>query len=124
MPVMNINLFSMKLKRMIDVALILPDEIKSDEKLSCLWICHQNRSAMDWLCHTSLVDDVNKKHFAAVIPEVFEINLQEETNILKEIKTHIKNMFVCISECEEDYFFDKEYCLEYEKKFDYTYNKI
>ncbi len=33
MSIMNINLFSMKLKRMIDITVILPDEIKSDEKL-------------------------------------------------------------------------------------------
>lgn len=119
MPVMNINLFSMKLKRMIDITVILPDEIKSDEKLSSLWLCNQNRSAIDWLCHTSLFDDVNKKHFAAIIPEIFEMNWQNDTHILKELRANIKNMFACISE-QEDNFFDKEYYLEYKNDFDYT----
>ena len=40
------------------------------------------------------------------------------------MSANIKNMFACISEHEEDNFFDKEYYLEYEKDFDYTYNKI
>lgn len=125
MSVMNINLFSMKLKRMIDITVILPDEIKSDEKLQCLWIYyHQNISAMDWLCHTSLVDYVNDRHFAVIIPEVFEISSQDDKHIIKEFSTNIKNMFACISENEEDNFFDKEYYLEYEKDFDYTYNEI
>ncbi len=125
MSIMNINLFSMKLKRMIDITVILPDEIKSDEKLRCLWFYyHQNISAMDWLCHTSLAHWVNEKHFAAIIPEVFEMNLQNDRYIIKELSMIIKNMFACISENEEDNFFDKKYYLEYEKNFDYTYNKM
>lgn len=124
MSVMNINLFSMKLKRMIDITMILPDEIKSDEKLQCLWLYyHKNISAMDWLCHTSLVNYVDDKHFAVIIPEVFEISFQNDEHIIKEFRTNIKNMFACISENEKDNFFDKEYYLEYEKDFDYTYNE-
>ncbi len=125
MSIMNMNLFSIKLKRMIDVTIILPDDIKSNDNLQCLWFYyHQNISAMDWLCHTYLADYVNEKHFAAIIPEVFEISSQNDKHIIKELSTNIKNMFACISEREEDNFFDKEYYLEYEKDFDYTYNKI
>lgn len=124
MSVMNINLFSMKLKRMVDITMILPDEIKLNDNLQCLWFYYQNISAMDWLCYTSLADYVNEKHFAAIIPEIFEMTLQDNRYIIKELSMIIKNMFACISENEEDNFFDKEYYLEYEKDFDYTYNKI
>lgn len=125
MSIMNINLFSMKLKRMIDITVILPDEIKSNEKLQCIWLYYyQNISAMDWLCYTSLADYVNDKHFAAIIPEVFEKSFQNDKHIIKEFSANIKNMFACISESEEDNFFDKEYYLEYEKDFYYTYNEI
>lgn len=124
MSVMNINLFSMKLKRMVDITMILPDEIKLNDNLQCLWLYYQNISAMDWLCYTSLADYVNEKHFAAIIPEIFEMTLQDNRYIIKELSMIIKNMFACISENEEDNFFDKEYYLEYEKDFDYTYNKI
>lgn len=124
MSVMNINLFSMKLKRMVDITMILPDEIKLNDNLQCLWFYYQNISAMDWLCYTSLADYVNEKYFAAIIPEIFEMTLQDNRYIIKELSMIIKNMFACISENEEDNFFDKEYYLEYEKDFDYTYNKI
>ena len=36
MSVININLFSMMLRRTIDVTVVLPDKINDDEKLPCL----------------------------------------------------------------------------------------
>ena len=35
MSVININLFSMMLRRTIDVTVVLPDKINDDEKLPC-----------------------------------------------------------------------------------------
>ena len=38
MSVININLFSMMLRRTIDVTVVLPDKINDDEKLPCVWL--------------------------------------------------------------------------------------
>ena len=73
MSVININLFSMMLRRTIDVTVVLPDKINDDEKLPCIWLYHGGSGDhTEWLYHTSLVDTVNERHFAAVLPEVFE----------------------------------------------------
>ena len=40
MAVINVNLFSMYLAHEIDVTVILPDEISSDEQLKCVWLYH------------------------------------------------------------------------------------
>ena len=73
MSVININLFSMMLRRTIDVTVVLPDKINDDEKLPCVWLYHGGSGDhTEWLYHTSLVDTVNERHFAAVLPEVFE----------------------------------------------------
>ena len=40
MSVININLFSMMLRRTIDVTVVLPDKINDDEKLPCVWLYH------------------------------------------------------------------------------------
>ena len=40
MSVININLFSMMLRRTIDVTVVLPDKINDGEKLPCVWLYH------------------------------------------------------------------------------------
>ena len=106
MSVININLFSMMLRRTIDVTVVLPDKINDDEKLPCVWLYHGGSGDhTEWLYHTSLVDTVNERHFAAVLPEVFEscfVNMnigdRYESFVAKELPSTIHNMFACISD--------------------------
>ena len=73
MAVINLNLFSMMLRFGTDVTVVLPDEIQKDEKLACVWLYHGGSGDhTDWLYHTDLVDEVEKRHFAAVLPNVNE----------------------------------------------------
>ena len=103
MSVININLFSMMLRRTIDVTVVLPDKINDDEKLPCVWLYHGGSGDhTEWLYHTSLVDTVNERHFAAVLPEVFEscfVNMnigdRYESFVAKELPSTIHNMFAC-----------------------------
>lgn len=106
MSVININLFSMMLRRTIDVTVVLPDKINDDEKLPCVWLYHGGSGDhTEWLYHTSLVDTVNERYFAAVLPEVFEscfVNMnigdRYESFVAKELPSTIHNMFACISD--------------------------
>ena len=73
MAVMNINLFSMMLRHSTDVTVVIPDETKDNEELVCVWLYHGGSGDhTEWLYHTPLVDEVNSRHFAAVLPNVNE----------------------------------------------------
>lgn len=110
MSVMNLNLFSMALKYGIDCTIVLPDHIFDNEKLKCVWLYHGGSGDhTEWLYHTSLVDYVNNRHFAAVLPNVHEscfINMnygdRYGTFVGKELPNTIWNMFRCISDQRED----------------------
>lgn len=55
MSVININLFSMMLRRTIDVTVVLPDKINDDEKLPCVWLYHGGSGDhTEWLFITLL----------------------------------------------------------------------
>ena len=110
MAVINLNLFSMMLRFGTDVTVVLPDEIQKDEKLACVWLYHGGSGDhTDWLYHTDLVDEVEKRHFAAVLPNVNEscfVNMniggKYESYVAKELPSIIWNMFKCISDKRED----------------------
>ena len=73
MPVMNINLFSITLRYGIDCMVVLPENLKKEEKLKCLWLYHGGSGDHTaWLYHTPLVELAEEKHFAAVLPNVHE----------------------------------------------------
>ena len=73
MAVMNINVFSVMLRHGMDVTVVLPDDIDEGEKLKCVWLYHGGSGDnTEWLYHTPLVDTVEKRHFAAVLPNVDE----------------------------------------------------
>lgn len=110
MAVFNINLFSLYLKHGMDVTIILPDDISSGEKLKCVWMYHGGSGDhTEWLYHTNLVDTVNERHFAAVLPNVHESCFTDMytgnkygTYVGKELVSVIWNMFRCISDRRED----------------------
>ena len=112
MAVINLNLFSMMLRFGTDVTVVLPDEIQKDEKLACVWLYHGGSGDhTDWLYHTDLVDEVEKRHFAAVLPNVNEscfVNMniggKYESYVAKELPSIIWNMFDCISKDREKNF--------------------
>ena len=112
MAVMNVNLFSESLDHSMDVTVVLPDEIAEGEKLPCLWLYHGGSGDhVDWLYHTPLVDYVNERLFAAVLPGVHEscfvdmnIGNRYGTYVGKELPKMIWNMFRCISDRREDNF--------------------
>lgn len=71
MAVMNINVFSVMLRHGMDVTVVLPDDIDEGEQLKCVWLYHGGSGDnTEWLYHTPLVDTVEKRHFAAVLPNV------------------------------------------------------
>ena len=50
--VMNVNHFSIYLKRNMDCTVILPSDIKNDEKLPVLWLYHgSSGDNTAWLYH-------------------------------------------------------------------------
>mgnify|MGYP005787536835 FL=1 len=109
MAVMNINLFSMMLRHSTDVTVVIPDEIKDNEELACVWLYHGGSGDhTEWLYHTSLVDEVNSRHFAAVLPNVNEscfvdmnIGNRYEGYVARELPSAIWQMFRCISSKRE-----------------------
>ncbi len=112
MAVMNVNLFSESLGHNMDVTVVLPDHITDGEKLTCVWLYHGGSGDhTEWLYHTPLVDYVNERHFAAVVPGVHEscfvdmnIGNRYGTYVAKELPEMIWNMFPCISNKREDNF--------------------
>lgn len=110
MAVMNINVFSVMLRHGMDVTVVLPDDIDEGEQLKCVWLYHGGSGDnTEWLYHTPLVDTVEKRHFAAVLPNVDEscfvnmnIGNRYESYVAKELPSIIWNMFKCISDKRED----------------------
>lgn len=110
MAVMNVNVFSESLGHYMDVTVVLPDNIQIGEKLTCVWLYHGGSGDhTEWLYHTPLVDYVNERHFAAVIPGVHEscfvdmnIGNRYGTYVAKELPELIWKMFICISDKRED----------------------
>ncbi len=112
MSVMNVNLFAKSLGHNMDVTVVLPDDIKAGEKLPCVWLYHGGSGDhTEWLYHTPLVDYVNDRHFAAVVPGVHEscfidmnIGNRYGSYVAKELPETIWSMFACISDKREDNF--------------------
>jgi|UniRef100_UPI003FEE463A putative tributyrin esterase len=110
MAVMNINVFSVMLRHGMDVTVVLPDDIDEGEQLKCVWLYHGGSGDnTEWLYHTPLVDTVEKRHFAAVLPNVddscfvnMNIGNKYENYVAKELPSIIWNMFKCISDKRED----------------------
>lgn len=105
MAVINVNLFSMALKQNMDCTVVLPNHIKPEEQLKCVWLYHGGSGDhVDWLYHTPLVEYVEERHFAAVLPTVHDscfidmnIGGKYGTYVGKELPTAIWQMFRCIS---------------------------
>lgn len=110
MSVMNLNVFSIALKYSIDCTIVLPENINKGEILKCLWLYHGGSGDHTaWLYHTPLVEYVEEKHFAAVLPNVHEscfvnMNIGDSFGsfVGKELPSVIWNMFSCISSKRED----------------------
>lgn len=110
MSVMNVNVFSMALKYGIDCTVVLPENIEKGEALKCIWLYHGGSGDHTaWLYHTPLVEYVEEKHFAAVLPNVHEscfvnMNIGDKFGsfVGKELPSIIWNMFSCISSKRED----------------------
>lgn len=69
--VMNINHFSIYLKRNMECTVILPSDMKNDEKLPVLWLYHGSSGDNTvWLYHSPIVEYVDEGRFAAVLPNV------------------------------------------------------
>ncbi|MDO5381562.1 MAG: alpha/beta hydrolase-fold protein [Eubacteriales bacterium] len=110
MAVVDINLFSMYLCHGMDVTVVLPDEIYDEEKLKCVWLYHGGSGDhKEWMYHTPLVDIVNERKFAAVLPNVNEscfvdMNIGDKygSYVGKELPKIIWKMFNCISGKRED----------------------
>ena len=94
----------------IDCMVVLPENLKKGEKLKCLWLYHGGSGDHTaWLYHTPLVELVEEKHFAAVLPNVHEscfvnMNIGDAfgTFVGKELPSVIWNMFACISGERQD----------------------
>ena len=110
MPVMNVNHFSMYLKYGIDCTVILPEKIKEDEKLSCLWLYHGGSGDHKaWLYHSPIVEIAEERHIAVVLPNAHEscfidMNFGDKYGAYmgKELPAMIHNMFPCISRERKD----------------------
>ena len=59
--VMNINHFSIYLKRNMECTVILPSDMKNDEKLPVLWLYHGSSGDNTvWLYHSPIVEYVDE----------------------------------------------------------------
>lgn len=110
MPVITVNLFSMQLKHNMDCTVILPEHVTDQEKLTCVWLYHGGMGDhTSWLLHTPLVEYVEDRHFAAILPDVDEscfvdMNIGDKfgTYVGKELPSTIWNMFSCLSSKREN----------------------
>lgn len=65
--VMNVNHFSIYLKRNMECTVILPSDMKNDEKLPVLWLYHGSSGDNTvWLYHSPIAEYVDEGRFAAV----------------------------------------------------------
>lgn len=100
----------MALRYSIDSTVVLPEKIQKGELLKCVWLYHGGSGDHTaWLYHTPLVEYVEEKHFAAVLPNVHEscfvnMNIGDKFGsfVGKELPSMIWNMFACISSKRED----------------------
>lgn len=132
MAVITMNVFSVYVKQNMDVTVVLPDDVFTgagnggcsvgssgvagdagcgvDDKLPCVWLYHGGSGDhTEWLYHTNLVDYVNERRIAAVIPNVHEscfvdmhIGCKYGTYVGRELPNLIHTMFRCISDKRED----------------------
>ncbi len=139
MAVITMNVFSVYVKQNMDVTVVLPDDVfkwaeevgcgvdsygaavgeagadmtsssSVDEKLPCVWLYHGGSGDhTEWLYHTNLVDYVNERRIAAVLPNVHEscfvdmhIGCKYGTYVGRELPNLIHTMFRCISDRRED----------------------
>lgn len=109
---MNVNVFSMSLKRTIDCTVILPQQIANDEKLSCMWLYHgSSGNHKAWLYHAPMQELSDQYHIAFVLPNVNEscfvdMNIGDSYGryVGRELPSIIWNMFACISKEREKNF--------------------
>ena len=108
--VMNVNHFSIYLKRNMECTVILPSHIKNDEKLPVLWLYHGGSGDNTaWLYHSPIIEYVDEGRFAAVLPNVqnscyvnMNIGDKYESYVGKELFNIIMNMFPCFSDKREN----------------------
>lgn len=108
--VMNVNHFSIYLKRNMECTVILPSDIKNDEKLPVLWLYHGGSGDNTvWLYHSPILEYVDEGRFAAVLPNVqnscyvnMNIGDKYESYVGKELFNIIMNMFPCLSDKREN----------------------
>ena len=106
MSVIKVNNFSMYLKRTTDCTVVLPDNIKSNQKLKCLWLYHGGSgNHKEWLYHAPLTDISNERNIAIILPNVNEscfvnMNIGDRyaNYVGKELPSIIHKMFKCISD--------------------------
>ena len=61
---MNINHFSIYLKRNMECTVILPSDMKNDEKLPVLWLYHGSSGDNTvWLYHSPITEYVDEGRF-------------------------------------------------------------
>lgn len=112
MAVIRTNLFSMQLKFNMECNVILPDEIPKDHKLKVLWLYHgASGDHTGWLYHTKIIEYVNEKGIAAILPNVHEscfvdmnIGGNYGTYVGDELPKTIWTMFPILSQKREDNF--------------------
>jgi S-formylglutathione hydrolase FrmB len=110
MAVINVNLFSMALKHNMDCTVIFPQKISSEKKLKCIWLYHgASGDHTVWLYHTPIVEYVEERQFAVVLPNVndscfVDMNIGEKygTYVGMELPKTLWQMFRCISNKRED----------------------
>ena len=110
MAVINVNHFSMYLKRTTDCTVILPDKYDVDVRLKCLWLYHGSRgNHRDWLYHAPLTEISQERNIAIVLPNVNEscfvnMNIGDKygSYVGRELPSIIHNMFKCISDKRSD----------------------
>ena len=108
--VMNVNHFSIYLKRNMECTVILPSDMKNDEKLPVLWLYHGSSGDNTvWLYHSPITEYVDEGRFAAVLPNVqnscyvnMNIGDKYESYVGKELFNIIMNMFPCLSDKREN----------------------
>lgn len=111
MAVIQTNILSMILKRNMDCTVVLPDNIKQDEKpLKVVWLYHgSSGDHKAWLYHVPIAGYANERHIAFVLPNVHEscfvdmnIGAKYGRYVGKELPQIIWKMFPVLSKIRED----------------------
>ncbi len=106
----KLNIFSNVLHRNSDLRVLFPDQVKKEEKLKVLWLCHGGSGdENDWMYNSTISEIPDRYHIAVVLVNAEDscyvdmANGSDFTQFLgRELPQILNQMFKHLSEKRED----------------------